>query len=678
MVQILNPDIYQKAKAIADKKYSKPSAYKSGFIVKTYKEMGGRYADDGNPKNLKRWFKEDWKDVAGMDYPVYRPTKKVSKNTPLIPSEIEPTSLVEQSILKQKIKGKSNLPPFKAKGGKRTAKEIKDFLEASYQENPPNELDGFILDKSLSTDTAKVYYNPQTKEAVVAHRGTKGALDWGNNLAYALGYYDYTPRYKKGKSVQDKAEEKYGKSNISTLGHSQGSILARKLGADTKEVINVNPAYAFEKPKKNEYNIRSKTDVVSGLYAPISYARSVLFPKYSKKHDITIPSKSTTDVLGEHSYNILDRLGNQEIGVGAGNKISTNTIMKGGRIGLDQKIKQLVYIGIPQQAVALLLHSGNLETIWKVYSSGNDIKPYLAQVLNSLEPRKARGSLFDLNVKDGGTLGDDEDPLQEAETSEPLDVVDAGFRDAVENAGTYEEDVEMEGGMRYYPVAYANVGTNPKGVRGGKKLNIGKAFKKMGSDVSKAFKPVGKALETGAQGLAKGTEYVNPMMWALKDKDTSNLMAKSGEITHDYLLPAVVSAGKPIYDATAMTASTMLTGNPVLGKAVADTLWNEMVAKKGYDPRENQKSKELGELSETFGKAVSKPYSASLGGMGRKKTKKSQEQMWNEMSRLFAHFKKQHPKSRIRSEMGFAKKMVKEKPNKKLVEFSKAFIKEFK
>jgi len=35
-----NPDIYKKAKEIADEKYSKPSAYKSGVIVKKYKEMG--------------------------------------------------------------------------------------------------------------------------------------------------------------------------------------------------------------------------------------------------------------------------------------------------------------------------------------------------------------------------------------------------------------------------------------------------------------------------------------------------------------------------------------------------------------------------------------------------------------------------------------------------------------
>ena len=59
MPKILNPDIYKKAVAIADQVYKKPSAYKSGFIVKKYKELGGKYGDDGKEKNLSRWYKEN-------------------------------------------------------------------------------------------------------------------------------------------------------------------------------------------------------------------------------------------------------------------------------------------------------------------------------------------------------------------------------------------------------------------------------------------------------------------------------------------------------------------------------------------------------------------------------------------------------------------------------------------
>jgi hypothetical protein len=70
MPAILDPELYQKAKADADRIYKVHGAYKSGYIVKRYKELGGRYADDGKPKHLKRWFNEKWEDVGNKDYPV--------------------------------------------------------------------------------------------------------------------------------------------------------------------------------------------------------------------------------------------------------------------------------------------------------------------------------------------------------------------------------------------------------------------------------------------------------------------------------------------------------------------------------------------------------------------------------------------------------------------------------
>lgn len=112
MPNINNPELYQKAKNIADSKYSKPSAYKSMFIVKTYKELGGTYTDDNKPKKLKTWMKEEWKDIGGKEYPVFRPTKIINKDTPLTVQEIEPKNLRQQILLKQRIKGRMNLPKF--------------------------------------------------------------------------------------------------------------------------------------------------------------------------------------------------------------------------------------------------------------------------------------------------------------------------------------------------------------------------------------------------------------------------------------------------------------------------------------------------------------------------------------------------------------------------------------
>jgi hypothetical protein len=112
---IQNPALYKKAKDIADATYKKPSAYKSGFLIKTYKRLGGTYKEDNQPKELKRWFKERWTDVGDKDYPVYRPTIRVSKDTPLTVSEIDPQNLRKQIALKQRYKGDKNLPRFNKK-----------------------------------------------------------------------------------------------------------------------------------------------------------------------------------------------------------------------------------------------------------------------------------------------------------------------------------------------------------------------------------------------------------------------------------------------------------------------------------------------------------------------------------------------------------------------------------
>lgn len=77
--------------------------------------MGGKYKDDNDERKLKRWFDEKWVDVGNSTYPVYRPTIKISKDTPLIVSEIDPKNLKQQIKRKQIIKGDFNLKPFQKK-----------------------------------------------------------------------------------------------------------------------------------------------------------------------------------------------------------------------------------------------------------------------------------------------------------------------------------------------------------------------------------------------------------------------------------------------------------------------------------------------------------------------------------------------------------------------------------
>ena len=118
MSRVLDPEIYERAKAIVYPQYSKPSAYRSGALVKKYKELGGRYEADKDKdlRSLERWFLERWADVnpskTKTSYPVYRPTVRINKDTPKTAQEISGSRLREQAKLKQMLKGSSNLPPF--------------------------------------------------------------------------------------------------------------------------------------------------------------------------------------------------------------------------------------------------------------------------------------------------------------------------------------------------------------------------------------------------------------------------------------------------------------------------------------------------------------------------------------------------------------------------------------
>jgi len=114
-----NKQLYNEVKEKIMKSYKKNSAFASGAIVKEYKRLGGKYEEDGKPKNLKRWFDERWIDinpVLGITndnaYPVFRPTKRVNSKTPATITEIPVERLKQQYQLKQRIKGEQNLPQF--------------------------------------------------------------------------------------------------------------------------------------------------------------------------------------------------------------------------------------------------------------------------------------------------------------------------------------------------------------------------------------------------------------------------------------------------------------------------------------------------------------------------------------------------------------------------------------
>jgi hypothetical protein len=86
-----NKELYESIKDRVWKMYKKPSAYRSGMLVKLYKEAGGSF--EGSSDKLRRWFDEKWvnqRGEVGYKYKsdIYRPSVRISKDTPKTFSEL--------------------------------------------------------------------------------------------------------------------------------------------------------------------------------------------------------------------------------------------------------------------------------------------------------------------------------------------------------------------------------------------------------------------------------------------------------------------------------------------------------------------------------------------------------------------------------------------------------------
>jgi Family of unknown function (DUF5872) len=136
----LQRKLYAAVKKQADATFEKPSAYKSGWIVKTYKSLGGRYASpdsDVEELGLDRWFREKWVDLNRRrsdgtydrcgrrratkegPYPLCRPSVRVNRATPILASEL--SAKERRSALRRKSKRPHGRVRFRSGGSRRAS-----------------------------------------------------------------------------------------------------------------------------------------------------------------------------------------------------------------------------------------------------------------------------------------------------------------------------------------------------------------------------------------------------------------------------------------------------------------------------------------------------------------------------------------------------------------------------
>lgn len=109
-----------------------------------------------------------------------------------------------------------------------------------------------------------------------------------------------------------------------------------------------------------------------------------------------------------------------------------------------------------------------------------------------------------------------------------------------------------------------------------------------------------KGIQKGLDETAGVLNMINPVYQM--NTRAPEVGAVMGELSYNYALPAMVSMGYYAYIAAAESAATMMGLPPQVGKEAAEILWDEMVVKQGYDPRERQKSQFLGNVADSTGR----------------------------------------------------------------------------
>ena len=156
-----------------------------------------------------------------------------------------------------------------------------------------NDLNGFELDKELSTLDDAVLHNKLTGETVISFRGTTSNIketnaflkDWEVNskIMFNPKSAENTRRMKNAFSNTENVISKYGKDNLKVVGHSQGgyvsSSVAQKLDL---EGHHYNPAISVRQINQNKKGMFFKNTAEQNIYkthtdfaSPLAYDRHI-------------------------------------------------------------------------------------------------------------------------------------------------------------------------------------------------------------------------------------------------------------------------------------------------------------------------------------------------------------------------------------------------------------------
>lgn len=213
--------LYATVKKRIYKQHPKHSAYRSGIVVQEYKKSFKRkYGPRRKPytgkrtikRGLSRWFREKWvnqRGKVGYKYKsdIYRPTYRITKNTPTTHSELS-RKQIKRARKEKYTKGR--VKKFKQGGGSKTKKK-------SYRNKMFREKSGKIIFKDYPDFTPNL--TPQEMFELGSFGGTYWRPIYSSvtkknyknvHKQYPKSWWKNVPEENLSSSVCDVSKNKYG------------------------------------------------------------------------------------------------------------------------------------------------------------------------------------------------------------------------------------------------------------------------------------------------------------------------------------------------------------------------------------------------------------------------------------------------------------------------------------
>jgi hypothetical protein len=138
--------------------------------------------------------------------------------------------------------------------------------------NPADVPQGYTLDAQASGRRAKVFVDNDTKNVLIAHRGTSSALaDVGTDLSAVIGgRRKQSKRFKHAQKTTNAANAKYAGHTVTATGHSLAGTLAQDTnGTQAQTTFNKRRGVLFRRRKSTQTDYREQVcrdHTTSGTY----------------------------------------------------------------------------------------------------------------------------------------------------------------------------------------------------------------------------------------------------------------------------------------------------------------------------------------------------------------------------------------------------------------------------